>query len=399
MRNNVLPLGATLAFQALVSMAALTVPAIAPAISADVDIPASYVGLFIALLYGASMASSVASGDLIRKVGAVRVTQVCLLLCAAGLGLSAVGSVPFFVAGAILLGAGYGPITPASSHVLVKTTPRHLMSLVFSVKQTGVPLGGALAGALAPLLVLAGGWRLALLAVGAGCVGICALAQAIRSQFDDDVDPTWRVGAKGVSRSLRIVAQEPALRRLAAASFLFSAVQLCLVTFLVTYLTRGLGMSLVQAGLMLAVAQTAGVVGRVVWGALADRCGRPLLVLAGLGGGMALGALAMALLAPSWPLLLTAVVSAVFGATAIGWNGVYLAEVARQAPLGQAVEATGGTLFFTFFGVLVGPPLFALVVENGGSYALAFGLLAVPTLACGAILLAQDLRSRPTAGR
>ena len=399
MRNNVLPLGATLAFQALVSMAALTVPAIAPAISSDVHIPASYVGLFIALLYGASMASSVASGDLIRKVGAVRVTQVCLLLCAAGLGLSAVGSVPFFVAGAILLGAGYGPITPASSHVLVKTTPRHLMSLVFSVKQTGVPLGGALAGALAPLLVLAGGWRLALLAVGAGCVGICALAQAIRGQFDDDVDPTWRVGAKGVSRSLRIVAQEPALRRLAAASFLFSAVQLCLVTFLVTYLTRGLGMSLVQAGLMLAVAQTAGVVGRVVWGALADKCGRPLLVLAGLGGGMALGALAMALLAPNWPLLLTAVVSAVFGATAIGWNGVYLAEVARQAPLGQAVEATGGTLFFTFFGVLVGPPLFALVVENGGSYALAFGLLAVPTIACGAILLAQDLRSRPTAGR
>ena len=398
MRNNVLPLGATLSFQALVAMAALTVPAIAPAISADVAIPASYVGLFIALVYGASMASSVASGDLIRRLGAVRVTQVCLLLCAAGLGLSAFGGVPFFVVGALLLGAGYGPITPASSHVLVKTTPPHLMSLLFSVKQTGVPLGGALAGALAPLLVLAGGWRLAVLAVAAGCVGTCALAQAIRSRFDDDIDPAWRVSAGGVTRSLRIVAKEPALRRLAASSFLFSAVQLCLVTFLVTYLTRGLGMSLVQAGLMLAVAQTAGVVGRVVWGALADRCGRPLLVLAGLGGGMALGALAMALLSPSWPVLFTAVVSAVFGATAIGWNGVYLAEVARQAPLGQAVEATGGTLFFTFFGVLVGPPLFALVVENGGSYALAFGLLAVPTIACGAILLAQDLKSRAKAG-
>lgn len=394
MRNSWLPLGATLSFQALISMAALTIPAIAPAISSDANIPASYVGLFIALVYGASMASSVASGDLIRKLGAVRVTQICLLLCAAGLGLSAVGNIPFFVAGAILLGAGYGPITPASSHVLVKTTPRHLMSLVFSVKQTGVPLGGALAGVLAPLLVLAGGWRLAVLAVGAGCIGVCALAQAVRGQFDDDIDPKWRVGARGVSRSLRIVASVPALRRLAASSFLFSAVQLCLVTFLVTYLTRGLGMSLVQAGLMLAVAQGAGVVGRIVWGALADRCGRPLLVLAGLGGGMALGALAMALLAPTWPQLITVLASALFGATAIGWNGVYLAEVARQAPAGQAVEATGGTLFFTFFGVLVGPPMFALVVESGGSYALAFGLLAVPTLICGVILWAQDRGSR-----
>ncbi len=379
-------------------MAVLTIPAIAPAISVDADIPAGYVGLFIAVVYGASMASSVASGDLIRKLGAVRVTQVCLILCAAGLGLSAVGTVPWFVAGAVLLGAGYGPVTPASSHVLVKTTPRHLMSLVFSLKQTGVPLGGAMAGVLAPLLVLAGGWRLAVLAVGAGCLAVCALAQSVRSQFDDDIDPLWRVSAGGVMRSLNIVASEPALRRLAASSFLFSAVQLCLVTFLVTYLTRGQGMTLVQAGLMLAVAQTAGIVGRVVWGALADKCGRPLLVLAGLGVGMGLAALAMALLSPSWPQVITATASALFGATAIGWNGVYLAEVARQAPVGQAVEATGGALFFTFFGVLVGPPLFALVVENGGSYALAFGLLAVPTLATGAILLAQDLRATRSAG-
>ena len=82
-----------------------------------------------------------------------------------------------------------------------------------------------------------------------------------------------------------------------------------------------------------------------------------------------------------------------FGATAIGWNGVYLAEVARQAPRGRAGEATGGTLFFTFSGVLVGPPIFAFLVEGGVSYSVAFLLVAVPALVCGLILLWGSMRA------
>jgi len=79
----------------------------------------------------------------------------------------------------------------------------------------------------------------------------------------------------------------------------------------------------------------------------------------------------------------------VFGGTAIGWNGVYLAEVAREAPVGKTVEATGGALFFTFFGVLITPPLFAAIVEGGGSYATAFAAVAAPPLVCGLWLLAR----------
>ena len=68
------------------------------------------------------------------------------------------------------------------------------------------------------------------------------------------------------------------------------------------------------------------------------------------------------------------------GATAIGWNGVYLAEVARQAPKGQASVATGGTLGFTFFGVLCGPPLFGVAAANFHSYGLSYGLLILPAV-------------------
>jgi MFS family permease len=82
-----------------------------------------------------------------------------------------------------------------------------------------------------------------------------------------------------------------------------------------------------------------------------------------------------------WTLLL------LFGASAIGWNGVYLAEVARQAPEGKASVATGGTLTFTFLGVVVGPPLFGALATLFGTYGAGFWALAVISSFCSFVLL------------
>ena len=75
-----------------------------------------------------------------------------------------------------------------------------------------------------------------------------------------------------------------------------------------------------------------------------------------------------------------------FGASAIGWNGVYLAEVARRAPQGMASMATGGTLAFTFLGVVVGPPMFGALSGLFGSYRAGFVGLMLMATASGALL-------------
>ena len=43
---------------------------------------------------------------------------------------------------ALLIGIAYGPSPVASSHILARLTPPAWMNLVFSAKQTGVPIGG-----------------------------------------------------------------------------------------------------------------------------------------------------------------------------------------------------------------------------------------------------------------
>jgi len=65
----------------------------------------------------------------------------------------------------------------------------------------------------------------------------------------------------------------------------------------------------------------------------------------------------------------------------------YLAEVARVAKPELAGMATGGSLFFTFAGILIGLPAFSLIVEKSGSYPLGFGIIAVATFVCGIVLL------------
>jgi hypothetical protein len=108
---------------------------------------------------------------------------------------------------------------------------------------------------------------------------------------------------------------------------------------------------------------------------------------------MGLSALLALAASPAWPPWLLFVYASAFGATAVGWNGVYLAEVARLAPEGRASAATGGALFFTFLGVVITPPAFNAVLAAAGSYAIAYAAFAVPSLAVGAWMLARMPRS------
>ena len=81
------------------------------------------------------------------------------------------------------------------------------------------------------------------------------------------------------------------------------------------------------------------------------------------------------------------------GLTAIGWNGIYLAEVARVVPIEKVGAATGGVIVFTFIGVVLGPSSFAAIVAMTGSYAAA--LIAIDALVLATV---AALVIRPRSG-
>ena len=382
-----LPVAVTLAIQTLVAFAIYSAPVMAPVATREIGVPAAAIGYFIAVAYAGSMLGSAAAGGWVARFGPIRVSQAGLALCLAGLALAASAWAPLMLLGAFVLGVGYGPTTPASSVILVRTAPPAMFSLIFSLKQTGVPAGGVLAGALVPAAVLTLGWQWAAIAIGASCLALAALIAPVRSRYDVGLNRDAAVSVRAAFLPVKLVAGHARLREMAVTSFVYGGVQITLVTYLVTFLIDAFALSLVLAGAVMALSQVASVLGRIVWGALADRAVTRRTMLGLLGLGMGVSAMATLAASPEWPAWVLFAFATVFGATAVGWNGVYLAEVARVAPQGQVSQATGGCLFFTFLGVVLTPLIFNLVLALGGGYGVAYAVLGVPGLAVGARLL------------
>ncbi len=391
----VVTLVATTAIQVMTALAALSVPAIAPAVAAAAGEPASMVGTYISLVYLGSAAAALLSGPQVARLGALRLSQAGLVLCALALVLGMTATSPALAISALVLGLGYGPITPASSHMLARSTDPHRIALTFSVKQTGVPAGAALAGVLVPALAVWVGWQAALWTVAALCVATAIAVQPLRAGLDHDRDPGARMTASGLLSGVRLVGASRPLRSMAALSFVYSGLQMCTSSFMVTYLVEALGYGWVAAGLGLTVANLAGVVGRIAWGMVSDRWLLPRTTLQTLGMLMAVACALAAAFSPRWPVWAVYAVCALLGATAIGWNGVFLSEVARRAPPGQAGAATGGSLFVTFVGVVVCPLAFGVLQRASGGYSLCF---AMAGLLCVLAVVAATVAGRPAHG-
>jgi len=398
--SGAVALAATLAIQVYVSLAGTATAVLAPVMAPELGLSPKLVGPFIGLVYAGSMFASLMAGRLIARHGPIRLSQWAVLLCAAGLVLLPLATVLplgalLLVAAPLIIGAGYGPITPASSQVLARTAAPSRMALTFSIKQTGVPAGAALGGAILPALALATGWRTAFAILAAAGIVVVLAAQPIRSDLDRGRDRDARtLSLRGLFAPVRAVLASPALRELTFLSFFYAAMQVSLTSYLVVYLTEALGSPLVAAGFALTVATIGGVAGRILWGVIADRYLRPRIVLGiiGIATGACAFATALYPAGASWGGLL--VLCGVFGATAIGWNGVQLAELARNAPPGQAASVTGGSGFITFGGVMLGPPLFGLLASVTGNYRTGFVAMGMGTLACGAWLLSRHRAAR-----
>jgi MFS family permease len=387
--------------QALGTMATSTLPAVVPKIAETYGVPSALIGYQISLLAAAMLVSLVFGGNLNVRWGACRVTQVGLGLLIAGCVIAVLPHVAFVFISAIALGLGYGLITPSASHLLARFTRAKNRNLIFSLKQSGVPLGGVGAALIAPAVAVTAGWQWALVGNAVAMALLLPLLERGRAEWDDDRDPLAKVTANPFG-GVATIWKHSALRLLSIAGGCFVIVQICVSTFTVVLFAEEIGFGLIQAGIVLTASQLGGIVGRVFWGWLADLTRYCFAVLAALAAVMLGAALLCIAITPQWSLTLSCILFFVFGSTASGWNGAFLAEVARQSPRRAISSATGGSLFFVNVGKMLGPVVFANAYLSGGSYATAFGLLALPAaagLACVAVAHNKEIRLAQLADR
>ncbi len=352
-------------------------PVIAPELAAEMGVEPSLIGYQMSLIYGAAMLSSPFLTWMVTRFGACRAIQAGLLLSVMALALALLSGLAALIAASILLGVAMSVMTPASAHVLFRFSPPKHRNLVFSIKQTCVPAGWMIMALVAPPVTLWLGWQWAIVLVMIFALVMIAALQPVRAVWDDDRRPQAGSVRQQAREGMSLLWRFAELRWLSVASMFMSGVQLCLSSFAVTLLVQEAGYGLVAAGVMLSVAQGAGVAGRIAWGWIADRSGNCLGLLIKLSVVMVVCCAVMAWVTPQWPRALVALLFVAFGASAVGWNGLFLAEVARLSPQGKVSVATSGAMVWNFAGILIGPALFALIYRVNGSYTFTFGLLSL----------------------
>ena len=388
LKNNhlLLALGAMFCQQTFVALGRALPAVIAPAIITDLHIEPAWIGVYFALTAAASLVAQLGCGSFIVRHGALRMSQISLVMLAGGTALAAVGTPLMLVLSAIICGSGGAVATPASSHLLSRVSPPRYMPLVFSIKQTAVPAGLLLAALLGPQLTQWTGWRVTMLVSSAACAVFALMLQPVRGTFDSDRVPTRTFQLSDFKSTLLSVVGTPGLRALSFACLAFNGLQTVVTAYFVVYLTT-IGYTPVAAGFVFSVAVAVAVPGRIAWGWLGSSYVSPRVMMAGLALGMAGSAALLALCSAGWPTLVVGLIACVLSATALSWHGIVLAETARAAPEGMRGGVTGGVLSFGQVGAIALPLIYSGILDRTGNYGIGFVVCGIPALLVGCLLL------------
>ena len=386
----------TTAAQMVVAMSNIVLSTIAPKVAESLGVNPVLVGYQVGLTFGAAALASAYGGVVAMRIGSAFTTQVSMVFSVIGLSLFALPHVGFIALGSLAVGIGSGLASPAASYLLANHTSPDRRNLMFSIKQTGVPVGGVIVALTAPLLAVTVGWRWALAMIAAMAVAILLVTERARVAWDGERRPAGGVPSAPFG-GVPLVWREKSLRWIALAAVLFSSVQRVLLSFTVVYLVAEGGYGLVEAGVMLSVVQVGGSIFRIPWGWLADRLKSGLAVLTLICVIMIVASVLLVLLDASWPKPLVMLLFFVLGASCVGWNGIVHAECARLSPPGMISLVAGGTSFFVFGGVMLGPTVFAAACGVIGSYSATFTLMVV--LGVAALVLLRLARRQERGDR
>lgn len=376
--------------QTVANVGPLGIPAIASLIRDDFGLSLAQAGSFLSAYYVGPILMSLPAGTLSDQWGIARTLVLGQLVIAAGLlAVSAAPTYPLLIFLMIGAGFGYGMLNPTSTKAVMAWFPPSQRATVVGLKQVGLPFGGALGAALLPALAVAVGWRLAVV-VAAGLPLLTGLASIGLYRDPPDVPPP-QPGAAGVVRAVLLSRD---LWLVALSTLVFAGMQTVWLAFLVLYLRDIVGLPLLVASRYLALAQIAGMAGRVVFGLLSDRVfrGNRRLPLALAGCGSTVCSLAIAGTGPGTPALVLIALAVVFGFAGVGWNGVQHTLMAELAGPRSAGTALGLGLAVSSVGVTLGPIVFGWCVEWAGGYRgpwIGLGLTMV-----GALLLLGPVKER-----
>jgi sugar phosphate permease len=372
--------------QASFSATSVGLPALSPTLKSGYGLTLTETGVVLAAV-GIGMLFTLLPWGLVadrvdeRWVIATGLTGAAALLAVASTthGFAGVTSV---LVGVGALGAS---VNAASGRAIMAWFPSTELGLALGIRQTAIPIGGALGAAILPVLGSTYGTHGAFLFLAAACLtGAIVAAVFVRGGTAGEPE----IGE--VTRPLH----DRFMWLLGTGTGFFLLAQIGITGFVVLFLHEHRHVSKVTAGAVLAGIYVLAVAARIGSGTISDRLGSRLKPLRTIGIALALVTACVAA-AVDAPLALLVPLFVVAGVLSMSWNGLAYAAAAEAA----GTARTGAALGFqqTLLGLVVAgaPPLVAAVAAH--SWRLAFFLSAAGPAVGVAIL--QRLRERARSPR
>ena len=372
--------------QASFSMTSVALPALGPALRSHYRLSLREVGVVLAAVGIGMLVTLLPWGLLADKLDERWVIAMGLVGSGAALvGAAYTHSFEALTLVLVIAGALGASVNAASGRAVMSWFPADELGLALGIRQTAIPIGGALGAALLPVLASHGGTRLAFFVLGASTVVGAILASLfIRGSAPGDEAETI------VGKPLR----EPRLWILSAGTSLFLTAQIGITGFVVLFLHEHRHVSTHAAAGLLALINVLAIGARIGSGRISDRMQTRLRPLRTIGIALTATTALVAALVDE-PLAVLAPAFVVAGVLSMAWNGLAFAASAEVA--GHA--RTGAALGFqqTLLGVVgaAAPPAFAAIAAS--SWRLAFALSALGPL-LGVLTLSAVSESGRTLG-
>jgi sugar phosphate permease len=346
-------------------------PALAPALRSHYALTLGEIGVVLGAVGLGMLLTLLPWGLLADRVGERAVIAVGLFGAAIALGAAAATATFVELCVALVLAGALGAsVNAASGRAVMGWFGVGERGLALGIRQTAIPIGGAVAAASLPWLASAGGTRLAFLVLaGASAVGAVLAAVLMR-----DAPPA----SVHVSADLKGPVRDPRMWFLGTGSALYLVAQTALTSFIVLFLHEDRGLSAGAAAGVLAAINVIGIGARIAAGRWSDRVHARVRPIRSIGVALTAAVVVVATLTGA-PLAVLLPALVVAGVLSLAWNGLSFTAAAETAGLARSGAALGFQQ--TLLGVTGAavPPAFAALVA-GASWRVAFAASALGPL-------------------
>ena len=347
-------------------------PALGPEFRSVFDLSLGQVGVLFAVQTLGFTLGLVPWGALADRTGERPVLGAGLALTAGALLLAGLaGSFELLLAGLFLTGFFGSSATGASGRAIMGWFGRGERGFVLGIRQTAIPIGGAITALTLPAVAIAADLQTALLALG----GFALAAAVVAALWMRDPPPATTPPGFDARPPMR----DRRIWRLGLGSGLLVMAQASIIGFTVLFLVDEHGFSTAEAALVLATIQVVSAVCRIAVGRWSDHAGRRIEPLRhiGMAGGLLVGLMALLSGAPNAVLIPLLVAG---GAAISSWNGLSFtaaAEIAGRARAGTAMSLQN--MLVSILGAAASP-LFGVMVEATSYRAAFLTIAAAPVL-------------------